>query len=100
VEELKNVLVLPRDAVVREGPEAYAFRQNGDLFERRAVHVLHEDRQSVVLANDGAIRAGADYIAQGAAASLLRVLKAQNASGGLPPGAHFHADGSLHIPGK
>ena len=100
VEEFKNVLVLPVGAVVREGPEAYVFRQNGDLFERRAVHLLFEDRQNVVLANDGAIRPGVDYIAQGAAASLLRVLKAQHAAGGLPPGAHFHADGSLHIPGK
>lgn len=100
VELLKEVLTLPVAAVVREGPEAYVFRQNGDLFERRAVHVLYEDRRNVVLANDGAIRPGVDYIAQGAAASLNRVLKAQNAAGGLPPGAHFHADGSLHIPGK
>jgi multidrug efflux pump subunit AcrA (membrane-fusion protein) len=100
VQELKNVFVLPVGAVVREGPEAYIFRQNGDLFERRPVHVLYEDRQNVVIANDGAIRPGVDYVAQGAAASLQRVLKAQNASGGLPPGAHFHADGSLHIPGK
>ncbi|MBI3407939.1 MAG: MchE protein [Planctomycetes bacterium] len=100
VEEFKDVIVLPAAAVVREGPEAYAFRQNGDLFERRAVHVLHEDRFNVVLANDGALRPGIDFLAQGSAASLNRVLKAQNSSGGLPPGAHFHADGSLHIPGK
>lgn len=99
VEEFKNVIVLPAAAVVREGPEAYAFVHNGDLFERRSVHVLYEDRVSVVLANDGTVTPGT-YLAQGAAASLNRVLKAQNASGGLPPGAHFHADGSLHIPGQ
>jgi multidrug efflux pump subunit AcrA (membrane-fusion protein) len=99
VEQLQDVLVLPVAAVAREGPEAYVFRQNGDLFDRWAVHVLHEDRLNIVLANDGSVLPGW-YLAQGAAASLNRVLKAQNASGGLPPGAHVHADGSLHIPGQ
>ncbi len=99
VEELKNALVLPAGAVAREGPEAYVFRQNGDLFDRRPVHVLYEDRLNVVLAADGGVEPGM-YLAQNAAASLNRVLKAQNASGGLPPGAHFHADGSLHVPGQ
>lgn len=99
VEEFKNVLVVPAAAVVREGPEVYAFVQNGDLFERRPVHVLYEDRLHAVLANDGSITPGT-YLAQGSAAALNRVLKAQNTGGGLPPGAHFHADGSLHIPGQ
>jgi len=99
VEEIKNVLVVPAAAVVREGPEVYAFVQNGDLFERRPVHVLYEDRLHAVLANDGSVTPGT-YLAQGSAAALNRVLKAQNTGGGLPPGAHFHADGSLHIPGK
>ncbi|MCI0682775.1 MAG: hypothetical protein L0Y71_11800 [Gemmataceae bacterium] len=100
VQEYQDVIVMPAGAVVREGPEAYVFRQNGDLFERRPVHVLHEDRSAVVLANDGSVRPGLDYLAQGAAGSLNRILQAQHAGGGLPPGAHFHADGSLHIPGK
>ena len=34
---LAVALVLPAAAVVREGPEAYVFRQNGDLFDRRPV---------------------------------------------------------------
>lgn len=100
VEEFKNVIVLPAGAVVRDGPEAYVFQQNGDLFHRISVHVLHEDRLNVVLANDGSIRPEVDYLAQNAAASLNRVLKAQNSGGGLPPGAHFHADGTLHLPGQ
>jgi hypothetical protein len=99
VEEFKDVLVLPAAAVAREGPEAYVFLQNGDLFERVPVRVLYEDRQNVVLANDGSFDLSR-YVAQGAGASLNRVLKAQNSGGGLPPGAHFHADGSLHIPGQ
>jgi membrane fusion protein, heavy metal efflux system len=94
VEELKDVLVLPSAALVREGPEAYVFRQNGDLFNRIAVHVLHEDRLNVVLANDPSLTPGV-YLAQSSAASLNRVLKSQ-ASSGMPVGVHVHADGSVH----
>ena len=94
VEEFKDVMVLPTGAVVREGPEAYVFRQNGDLFDRRPVRVLHEDRQHVVLANDGSVSPGW-FLAQGGAASLNRVLKAQAASG-VPAGVHVHADGTTH----
>lgn len=98
VEELQDVLVLPSAAIVREGPEAYIFRQNGDLFNRIAVHVLHEDRVNVVLANDGSVTPGL-YLAQNAAASLNRVLKAQAASG-IQADVHVHADGTVHAPGK
>lgn len=94
VEKFDDVFVLPAEAVVRDGPEAYVFRQNGDLFKRFPVHVLHEDRRSVVIANDGSITAGA-YFAQNSAASLNRVLKSQSASG-EQPGMHVHADGTVH----
>ncbi|HUE74252.1 MAG TPA: HlyD family efflux transporter periplasmic adaptor subunit [Pirellulaceae bacterium] len=94
VEKLGDVFVLPREAIVREGPEAYVFRQNGDLFDRRPVHVLAEDRTHVVIANDGSLRPRS-YIAQNAAASLNRVLKAQMASG-QPTNIHVHADGTTH----
>jgi biotin carboxyl carrier protein len=94
VERYQEVIVLPAAAVVREGPEAYVFRQNGDLFQRFPVQVLYEDRMNIVVANDGSVRPGA-YVAQSAAASLNRVLKAQ-AAGGAEPGVHVHADGTVH----
>ncbi|QEF98553.1 Biotin-requiring enzyme [Stieleria maiorica] len=94
VEQLDNVFVMPADAVVNEGSESYVFRQNGDLFNRFSVHVLHQDRRHVVIANDGSMTPGA-YFAQNAAASLNRVLKAQTASG-EQPGLHVHADGTVH----
>lgn len=94
VEEFRDVYVIPAAGVVREGPEAYVFRQNGDLFDRRPVHVLYEDRQSAVIANDGNVTPGM-YLAQSAAASLNRVLKAQAASG-EQPGLHVHPDGTVH----
>lgn len=94
VEKMENVFVLPQAALVREGPEAYVFRQNGDLFDRIGVHVLHEDSTSVVVANDGKLRKGA-FLAQNSAATLNRVLKAQLA-GGQPANVHVHADGTVH----
>ncbi len=94
VEELEGVIVLPAGAVVREGPEAYVFRQNGDLFKRLPVHLLHADRRQAVLANDRSVAPGW-YLAQSAAATLNRVLKEQMASG-MPVGVHVHADGTIH----
>jgi membrane fusion protein, heavy metal efflux system len=94
VEEMKEVLVLPAAGVAREGPEAFVFRQNGDLFNRLPVHVLHEDRLNIIVANDGSVRPGF-YVAQNGAASLNRILKAQSASG-MPAGVHVHADGTVH----
>lgn len=87
VEEMKNVFVLPAAAVVRDGPEAYAFRENGDLFDRRSVTVLYEDRRHVVVKPGGGLTPGV-AVAQTGAAALLRVLKAQ--AGGGDHGHHHH----------
>lgn len=95
VEELKGVIVLPAAAVFQKGPEAFVFQQNGDLFNQLPVKILHKDRSDVVIANDGSVQPGF-FLAQNAAASLYRVLKAQSTSGGLPPGFHVHADGTVH----
>lgn len=94
VEKMKDVYVLPADAVVREGPEAYLFVQNGNLFHRKPVQVLHEDREFVIVAKDAGFSEG-QFVAQNAAASLNRVLKAQAASG-VSAGAHVHPDGTVH----
>ena len=94
VEQLDEVFVLPSAAVIFEGPEAFVFQQNGELFNRISVQVVHQDRSSVVIANDGNISPGF-YLAQGSAASLNRVLKAQAASG-MRADVHVHADGTTH----
>ncbi len=94
IEKFVNVFVLPSEAVVREGPIAYAYQQNGDLFKQLSVHIVCEDRDHVILANDRSITSGT-FLAQNAAASLRRVLKAQSASG-EQPGLHVHADGTIH----
>jgi multidrug efflux pump subunit AcrA (membrane-fusion protein) len=77
--------VVPLGAVVREGPEAFVFVQNGDVFVRKPVRVLYEDRAHVVLANDGSVTE-ADFVVRNQAAALNRALKA-TAGGG---GGHHH----------
>ncbi|MCS6851608.1 MAG: efflux RND transporter periplasmic adaptor subunit [Gemmataceae bacterium] len=84
-----NVFVLPPGAVVRDGAETYVFRQNGDLFERRPVHVVYEDREQVVVANDGSLAPGW-FVVQNGAPALNRVLKYQLAGNGPSCDHHDH----------
>ena len=88
VEKLGDeVFVLPAAAVVREGADAFVFVQNGDLFVRKPVRVLHEDRTEVVLANDGSVGPG-QFVVRNQAAALNRALKA--GAGDEAPG-HTHS---------
>lgn len=94
VEPMENVIVLPAAAVLRKGAEAFVFQQNGDLFNRISVQLLHQDQANVVIANDGSLSPGF-YLAQGSAESLNRILNAQAASG-MRADVHVHADGTTH----
>lgn len=92
VEKLGDaVFVLPAGAVVREAVEAFVFVQNGDLFVRKPVRVLYEDRTEVVLANDGSIGPG-QFVVRNQAAAINRALKAAAAGGGGgdPHAGHSH----------
>ncbi len=88
VERWQDRIVLPAEAVVFEGAEAYVFQQNGDHFDRIAVHVEYRDRESVVVANDGAIFPG-DILAARGAFDMQLTLKKQ-AGGGIDP-HHGHS---------
>jgi cobalt-zinc-cadmium efflux system membrane fusion protein len=89
VEQFTRVFVLPVEAVVRDGPEVYAFRQNGEAFDRKPVHVMYEDRRNVVIANDGSLFEG-NVIAMNGASQLHRALKAKTAGGGEHGHDHHH----------
>lgn len=93
LEKIENVFVLPRDAIVREGAEVYAFQSVGKYFRRFPVHVMFEDSKNVVLSNDGSLPSRATVALNGAA-SLNRVLKSQDGQAGKE--VHVHADGTVH----
>ncbi len=81
--------MLPTAAVVEEDVEAYVYRQNGSQFDQVPVHVIHRDRNAIVVANDGALFAG-DIIAGHGAYQMHLALKNQ-AGGGIDPHAgHNH----------
>lgn len=90
VEQFADVFVFPAAAVAREGPDAYVFRQNGDVFQRKPVNVLFEEQDTVVVANDGSIGAGQFFVRNGAAA-IQRAIKAKAAAGGGGHEGHDHA---------
>ncbi len=89
VEEWPDQIVVPVDAVTKEGAEFYVFQQNGEHFDRVAVHVKYHDQASVVIANDGTLFAG-DVVALRGAHQMQMALK-NKAGGGVDPHAgHNH----------
>jgi hypothetical protein len=89
VEEWPDQLVLPAAAVVKEGPDSFVFQQNGEHFDRVAVHERYRDRNSVVIANDGSLFPG-DVVALTGAHQMQLALK-NKAGGGVDPHAgHNH----------
>ena len=89
VEHLTERIVLPADALVKEGPDAYVFRQNGSLMEEVPVTVEHLDPREVVLKNDGSLFEG-DEVARNQAYQLHLALKKAEGGGADPHAGHDH----------
>lgn len=89
VDVWKDQIVLPVDAVVKDGADWYAFQQNGDHFDRISVHVKHRDQSAVVIDNDGVLFPG-DVVALRAAHQLQMALKNKSGGGVDPHAGHNH----------
>jgi multidrug efflux pump subunit AcrA (membrane-fusion protein) len=89
VERWSDRLVVPAEAVVKEGAESYVYRQSGERFDRVPVHVEHRDKQSAVIANDGSVFPGEVIAATG---TFQIHLALKNKSGGAidPHAGHQH----------
>ena len=89
VEQWAEQIVVPVDAVAREGAESFVFHQNGDHFDRVPVHVKYRDQYSAVIENDGSLFPG-DVVALRGAHQMQMALK-NKAGGGVDPHAgHNH----------
>lgn len=88
VEKLSQRIVLPAEAVVQEGPDAYVFRENGKRLERTPVVIEHLDARTAVIKNDGTLTPGFDVIARNHAYQLNLELKKKLGEGG--GGGHSH----------
>ncbi len=85
---MKNKIVLPAEAVVIEGPNAFVFEQNGNNFDRVDVHVVYRDKDTVVLANDGVLLGS--VIAMTGAYDMHLALKNQGGGAIDPHAGHSH----------
>jgi len=89
VEQWKDRIVLPIEAVAQDGVETYVFSPNGDHFDRRPVHVEYRDPLNAVIANDGSLFPG-DVVVRSGAQQMQLALK-NKAGGGIDPHAgHNH----------
>ncbi|MEQ9411779.1 MAG: efflux RND transporter periplasmic adaptor subunit [Fuerstiella sp.] len=89
VEQWEDQIVLPVEAVAREGAEFFVFQQNGSHFDRLPVHVKYRDQFAVVIANDGQLFPG-DVVAMRSAHQMQMALR-NKAGGGVDPHAgHNH----------
>ena len=89
VEEWVDQIVLPVEAIAREGAESFVFQQNGDHFDRVAVQVTYRDATHVVLKSDGSIFQG-DVVAQRGAHQMQMALKNKSGGGADPHAGHNH----------
>ncbi len=89
VESWSDQIVLPIDAVVRDGVDSFVFQQNGDHFDRIAVHEKYRDQTSVVIENNGAIYPG-DVVALRGAHQMQMALKNKSGGGIDPHAGHSH----------
>ena len=89
VEEWTEQIVLPVEAIAREGAESFVFQQNGKHFDRVPVHVRYRDSSHAVIASDGSLFPG-DVVAQRGAHQMLMALKNKSGGGVDPHAGHNH----------
>ena len=89
VEEWENQIVLPIEAIAREGAESFVFQQNGNHFDRVSIRVAYRDSSHVVVANDGSIFPG-DVIALRGAHQMQMALRNKSGGGVDPHAGHNH----------
>ncbi|MEX0718108.1 MAG: HlyD family efflux transporter periplasmic adaptor subunit [Planctomycetaceae bacterium] len=86
IERFENVLVLPAEAVVRDGLNDYVFQAVRDTFVRRPVSVRYRDEETVILRDDGGVHVGGEYALSSTAQLQLAL---ENLARG-PVEAHGH----------
>jgi multidrug efflux pump subunit AcrA (membrane-fusion protein) len=89
VESWSDQIVLPVDAIVRDGAESYVFRQYEDHFDRLTVHVLHRDPRWAVIDTDGTLSPG-DVVAGKGAFQIHLAMKNKSGAAVDPHAGHNH----------
>ena len=88
VERWQDRIVLPVDAVVKEGADCFVFQQDGSRFVRKPVHVEYRDQRWAVIENDGSLSPGDAVVVSGA--YQMHLAMKNRAGGGVDPHAGHH----------
>jgi hypothetical protein len=88
VEQWEQQIVLPVEAVIKEGAESYVYQEVKGRFERKPVHVEFRDQREAVIESDGTLFPG-DKVAVTGAYQIHLDLK-NKAGGGTDPHAGHH----------
>lgn len=89
VQRWEDRIVLPVDAVVKEGAEWFVFQEDGDRFVRVAVHVEYRDQRWAVIESDGTLFPG-DVVAAAGAYQIHLAMKNKAGAGVDPHAGHHH----------
>ncbi|MCA9203237.1 MAG: efflux RND transporter periplasmic adaptor subunit [Planctomycetales bacterium] len=89
VESWPGQMVLPVDAVAREGAEFFVFKYQDGHFDRVPIHVKYRDQYSVVVADDGSLSRG-DVVALRGAHQMQMAIKNKSGGGVDPHAGHNH----------
>ena len=81
--------MLPVEAVVQEGPEAYVYQEIQGHFDRKPVHVEYRDQRFAVIESDGSLFPG-DKVAAKGAYQIHLALKNKSGGGPDPHAGHHH----------
>lgn len=96
VEHLEKQIVLPAEAIAKEGSETFVFRANGKKLERVPVRLRHLDSRDAVVEKTGTLVAG-DVVARNQAYQLELALKnSQGSQGGHDHHGHDHGHSHDH----
>ena len=87
VKQLKEVFVLPAQAVLDSGPDKVILVREGDNFTERKVVILHRDNQVAVLSKDSDFIPGEPVVFKNA----FEVLQAVQSGSRQPVDAHGHS---------
>lgn len=81
IEFLRHRIVVPVDAVIREGADAYVFRANGRRLERVPVVIEHQDAMNVVLGRGSRVYVGENLAVNQAYQLNLMLRQAESSRG-------------------
>lgn len=88
-EQWTDQLIVPVKAIVEESAESFIFLVHGTHYDRATVRVLQKDQRYAVIAENDRVKAGEQYVLEGAYQMHLAI-KNQSGGGLDPHAGHTH----------